>query len=272
MPTLTLKDGLGLFYCVDDFTDPWTKPPTVLLHHGNAKNHRLWYAWVPVLARHYRVVRFDARGFGESSVPPSGFPWSLDVFASDILTLLDHLGLEKVHFIGETVGGTIGMYFASEHAARVRSLTVCTSPFKCTGPYYVDSAKMVEEKGVEAWARHSMVRRLEKGSDPKHYEWYTQQMARTKPWVVIETLRYLAGKDLSDRLRRIRVPTLILAPEAPETGGQERDLAFDEVRQLIPGSRLVRIKGASGFVQHSMPEACVRVALDFLRDVDRRSS
>ena len=268
MPTLRLPDGLDLSYCLDDFTDPWTKPQTVLLHHGNAKNHRFWYAWVPVLARHYRLVRLDARGFGESGVPPPGFPWSLDVFAGDILKLLDHLRLDQVHFIGETIGGTIGMHFACEHPERVRSLTVCTSPFRFTSNYYADSARMVEEKGVEAWARHSMARRLEKETDPAHYEWYVRQMARTKPWVVSETHDYLAGKDLSERLRQIRVPTLILAPEADQ---HERGIAFEEMHRLIPGSRLVRIEGASGFVQHSRPEACARVALDFLRDVDHHS-
>ncbi|MBI4308086.1 MAG: alpha/beta fold hydrolase [Chloroflexi bacterium] len=267
MPTLRLQDGLSLFYCVDDFTDPWIKPQTVLLHHGNCKNHLFWYAWMPILARHYRVVRLDARGYGDSEAPPPGFPWSLSVFASDILSLLDHLGLEKAHFVGETIGGTIGMNFAAEHPERLRSLTICTSPFKFTKPYYADSARMVEEKGVEAWVRHTMGHRLEKESDPKHHEWYVKQMARTKPWVVSETHYYLAGKDLSDRLRQVHVPTLILAPEEED---QERQLASEEMRHLIPGSRLVRIKGTSGFVQHSMPEACARVVLDFLREVDRQ--
>ena len=61
-----LEDGIELFYTVDDFTDPWTNPETVVLHHGMAKNHKLWYAWVPILARHYRVIRFDMRGMGQS--------------------------------------------------------------------------------------------------------------------------------------------------------------------------------------------------------------
>ena len=67
-----LGDGAELFYTVDDFTDPWTQPETVVLHHGMAKNHKLWYAWVPILAQHYRVVRFDMRGMGQSSVPAPG--------------------------------------------------------------------------------------------------------------------------------------------------------------------------------------------------------
>lgn len=74
---MRVDDGAELFYTIDDFTDPWSQPETVVLHHGMAKNHRLWYASVPVLAQHYRVVRFDMRGMGQSSVPEAGYPWSL---------------------------------------------------------------------------------------------------------------------------------------------------------------------------------------------------
>ena len=104
-----LDDGAELFYTIDDFTDPWTQPETVVLHHGMAKNHKLWYAWVPRLAQHYRVVRFAMRGMGQSSVPAPGYLWSLENFARDLLGLLDQLGLSRVHLIGETVGGSIAM-------------------------------------------------------------------------------------------------------------------------------------------------------------------
>ena len=66
---LRLDDGCELFYTIDDFTDPWTEPQIVVMHHGMAKNHKLWFGWVPIIARHYRVIRFDMRGMGQSDVP-----------------------------------------------------------------------------------------------------------------------------------------------------------------------------------------------------------
>lgn len=72
MPTADLPDDLPMYYEDDGFTDPWTDAETVILHYGNAKNTRLWYAWVPLLARDYRVIRVDARGFGRSSIPAPG--------------------------------------------------------------------------------------------------------------------------------------------------------------------------------------------------------
>ena len=67
--TFTAADGLQLAYYVDDFTDPWRKPDTVLLLHAAMGNSRRWFQWVPPLSRHYRVVRLDLRGHGNSQVP-----------------------------------------------------------------------------------------------------------------------------------------------------------------------------------------------------------
>ncbi len=65
MPNFRPSADLDMHYRVDDFTDPWRQPPTILMLHGNAESGLAWYAWIPKLARHYRVVRPDMRGFGE---------------------------------------------------------------------------------------------------------------------------------------------------------------------------------------------------------------
>ena len=67
MPSVRLSPGLEMHYRVDDFTDPWTTPESILLLHGNAESGASWYRWVPVLGRQFRVVRPDMRGFGRST-------------------------------------------------------------------------------------------------------------------------------------------------------------------------------------------------------------
>jgi 3-oxoadipate enol-lactonase len=52
---------------VDDFTEPRGEPETILLLHGNAESSLAWYAWIPTLARRYRVLRPDMRGYGAST-------------------------------------------------------------------------------------------------------------------------------------------------------------------------------------------------------------
>jgi len=263
MPFAKTSDDLEMYYEVDDFTDPWTKPETIVLHHGNCKSTRFWYRWVPILARHYKVVRLDARGLGRSSVPPPGYQWSLKNFAQDLGRLLDYLNLDKVHLVGETVGGTISMQFSSGHPERVRSLTVCSSPFRFTDPYYLDSARKAEKDGVLAWARESMKRRLDASKvGPEFVEWYANEMGKTSVRVVVETHDALVGNDLSEVLRRINVPTLLLSAESRP--GYTREYVH-EMEQLIPGSKLVVFSGTFGFVHHSEPEKCAETVLAFLR-------
>ncbi|HLF04422.1 MAG TPA: alpha/beta hydrolase [Dehalococcoidia bacterium] len=263
MPTVKLDPTLEMFYEDDDYTDPWRQPETVVLHHGNAKSSQLWYAWVPLLARQYRVIRLDARGFGRSSVPPEGYSWSLSNFATDLLRLLDHLKLDKVHLVGETVGGTISLQFAHEHPDRLHTLAVCTSPYKFTGvSSYVTNRNQVMQEGVEAWARKTAGQRLEPGkSDPAHREWYIQQMGQTSQRVVLETLAYLASQDLSPILPKIQTPTLVLVAKESQMNSADR---AQGMAQLLPNARLVEIAGATGYVQHSAPEKCVDAWREFV--------
>ena len=55
MSTLHIPPNLDLYYLVDDYTDPWCTPETILLLHGNAESSAAWYAWVPQLAHRYRL-------------------------------------------------------------------------------------------------------------------------------------------------------------------------------------------------------------------------
>ena len=74
MPSFRPTPDLEMHYEVDDLTDPWRDPQTILMLHGNAESGLAWYAWVPKLARHYRVVRPDMRGFGASTAMPRIIP------------------------------------------------------------------------------------------------------------------------------------------------------------------------------------------------------
>ena len=268
-----LDDGTDLFYRVDDFTEPWTDPrsgpETVVMHHGMAKNHKLWFAWVPILARHYRVIRFDMRGMGQSSVPQPGYPWTLDNFTQDLLEFLDKLELPKVHLIGETVGGSIAMRFSTLHQERLLSLTACTSPTSFLDPHHQESADMIDSQGVAAWVESTITRRLDPDLvDPAHIRWYAEQMSATPAHVVSGFQRNASG-DLRPMLPGVQTPTLILAAASlrEEVLGD-----FREAADLFPNGRLVVFPGVSGFVQHILPVPCARVWLDFAQGLGHAGS
>ena len=264
MPTAHLPGELQMYYDDDDFTDPWSTAETVILHHGNAKNARLWYAWVPLLARDYRVIRLDARGFGRSSIPKPGYNWSLEGFATDLVHLMDHLGIDKAHVVGETIGGTIALQFAYQFPDRMQTVTTCTSPYKFRGVQtYLDYHKLVKEQGVDAWVRKTADRRIEPGTaDPRHSEWYAQQMSQTAQHVVLETLAYLSTVDLTPILPRITAPALVLVGERSTMNTADRTRSLAE---LLPKGTLVAVPGASGYVQHSAPAQCVAIWRGFVK-------
>ncbi|MBI3935594.1 MAG: alpha/beta fold hydrolase, partial [Betaproteobacteria bacterium] len=77
MPMVRIDPALEMHYLIDDYTDPWRDAETVLMLHGNAESGAVWFGWVPHLARRFRVVRPDMRGFGASTPMPRDFPWTL---------------------------------------------------------------------------------------------------------------------------------------------------------------------------------------------------
>ena len=116
MPYLESPDA-NLFYRVDDHTDPWTKPETVLFVHGFTETHEAWHAWVPHFSRRYRMVRIDQRGFGRSGPVAKDFPLSTELFVDDLVRLINHLSRdEPVHVV---VSCRITCPFAEPSPARI---------------------------------------------------------------------------------------------------------------------------------------------------------
>ena len=258
---LQLNDRTELFYTVDDFTDPWEEPETVVMHHGMAKNHQLWYGWVPTVARHFRVIRFDMRGMGRSDVPPAGYPWTLNNFTNDLEEFVDKMGLERFHLIGETVGGSISMNYSTRHQDRLLSLAVCTSPTNFDS-HHQESAEPIAREGISAWVDDSIGRRLDPDIVPQAYiRWYADQMKAT-PAEVVHGFQSNAGGDLGPLLKDVQTPVLVLAAAnlREEVLGDFRGAA-----DLFPNGKRVVFPGVTGFVQHILPTPCARVWLDWVR-------
>src|SRR6266436_4444862 len=93
----TASDGIRLGYCIDDFTDPWKKAPVLLLLHAAMGSSKRYYAWVPPLSRHYRVVRMNLRGHGSSEIPSPDRELTLERLVEDVAELMDHLGCASAH-------------------------------------------------------------------------------------------------------------------------------------------------------------------------------
>jgi len=264
MPMLQLSPGVDMFYRVDDYTDPWRKPETILLCHGNNESHLALYGWVPHLAWHYRVVRPDMRGFGESTPMARDFPWTLDVVIDDYVKLMDHLGIERFHLVGAKIGGVINRAFAARRAERVQTLTVVGSP----PPVRADAAtraarvKEVEELGIEHWARRSMGARLGSKFPKEGVEWWIQYMARTSMASEAGFAATINFSDISADVKKIKCPMLVITTQESGLASVEQTRAWQE---QVPHSELVVLPGDSFHAAATDPDACAQALLDFVQ-------
>src|SRR5258706_15514529 len=119
MKSFTTSDGLRLRYAINDYTDPWLAKDTLVMLHAAMGSSRRFYAWVPHLARDFRVVRLDMRGHGESD-PPGAGPIEFERLGRDVIELLDHLGTASAHLAGSAAGGIIAQSVAIRYPQRVR--------------------------------------------------------------------------------------------------------------------------------------------------------
>ena len=264
MPIARVAPDIDIHYVIDDFTDPWAKPEAVLMMHGNLECHQSWYAWVPVLARHYRVIRPDMRGYGQSTPVPADYPWTIDAPIDDFIALMDQLGIRKFHLIAAKIGGFIARRFAARCPDRVISLTLIGTP-----PPIYDTAARVEsltkdiaENGIEPWARRTMAGRLGKDFPAAGVEWWIQMMARTPVSSQLCFVKNIPKADITPDLPRIKCPTLVITTEGSALGSVD---SMRQWQQKIPDSRLLVLPGDSYHAAASDADRCARETLAFMQ-------
>ena len=270
MPYLDRAGEPRLHYELDDYTDPWQHAPAILLQHGYARSAKFWRAWVPYLSRFYRVIRLDLRGLGESSKEfdlANGI--NLDAYLKDFGDLLDHLGIESVHYCGESSAGTLGMAFAAECPQRVRTLTVISSPVAMTEEDKVSSlggypnrVEALRGMGSRGWLEASNAgRRFPADADPGMLTWTVDEMAKSDVEVLIAMFRFVSNVDAAPYLSRIAAPVLALYPIA---GVIAKDEHVDLLREKVRDVSIVRIPLRAHSLQLVAPATCAREVLYFI--------
>lgn len=209
--------GQRLFYEEVDLTAPWiSEPQTIIFHHGIGTNSGVWAEWLPVLVPTYRLVRFDMRGFGQSPAQMQSAEWSFRLLAADLLAVADAVGAKRFHFVGESIGGTLGLHVALHHADRLHSLTVSNGAHKGTAVKNVNPwREMIECHGQEAWSRQLMEWRFFPNAlSEEKYQWFHQTQSTSSREATLDLAKLLLQADLSEEVSRIATPTLLLSPDS----------------------------------------------------------
>jgi 3-oxoadipate enol-lactonase len=267
MPQVRIDDTLTMHYELDDYTDPWTTAETILLVHGVADSSKAWFAWVPHLARRFRVLRPDLRGFGQSSVPPTSYQWSLGGLAKDLQSLLDFLHVSAVHLVGQRIGGSVAMQFAHDYPTRVKSLIVIGGPATLAQSSLNPGAwlEQVQREGVEAWARTTMGRRLGDVS-PAMREWWVSEMGKSSRQVMEGIFRYVGTMDITALLPNITVPTLVVTSDRGALASVE---AVRSWQTRMPHSQLLVLPSAAYHLAAALPDECAAATLKFIDRLSR---
>src|SRR5687767_9194750 len=219
MPEVRVDDTLVSHYEDHYFGDPWRTPDTVLMVHGAAESALAWYAWVPHLARRYRVVRIDQRGCGASSPAADDFAWTLDNLARDLDRFLDALALDAVHVVGAKLGGAVSLTFAANHPQRVVSLSAVGAPVRKGRPVIEEAvAPRQQLRDMRAWAAQSQAQRLGSDVSQEQVEWWTEYMGSADPRGFAGLGVIMAGLNNFQTMKRIQAPTLVITTEGSALG------------------------------------------------------
>lgn len=264
MPSLQLTPDLHLYYEVTDFAEPWREHETILLLHGNAESSAAWYGWLPELARDYRVVRPDMRGFGRSTPMARDYAWSLDRIVDDFIELMDGLRIEHFYLVGAKVGGTMALHLAARHPSRVKTVSVLSSPTRgeYAGERYRAWVDVIEKTGVEGWARDTMAKRLGSQFPAAGIEWWIKLMGRTAASTQLGFINAVPKVDIMQDLLDIRCPAQVITTQDNPLYPVDMVRAWQE---KIANSELLVLPGDSYHVAATAPVQCAKAVLDFIR-------
>ena len=275
MPFVTHKNGQETHYRDDDFADPWKPHQVILIQHGFARHSEFWYKWIPVLSKHYRVIRRDARGHGYSSVPGDDYDYTIDTILDEIIDTLDQLGLDKVHYLGESTGGIWGEFLAARNPERLHSLAICSSPL------YMPAAAQdmlafgheswpaaCRELGSRGWGKElASVVGADQEPDQGWFEWWMNQIAVASGEGLGDHAELLCNEAFDARriMDQIKVPMLMLSP------GNSKLVNLEEQKSLsrAASAQIEVITGYGHEIYIDQAEQCQEKYLGFLNSLQK---
>lgn len=244
--------------------------PAVLLLHAGIGDRTMWDAQIPALADQFTVIRVDARGFGETRKPPVAYSP-----VADALAVLDHLGVQRAHVVGVSMGSQTAIELAVAAPERVASLVAV-------------AARAGVPVSPELRANWDRVNEIYEAGDIKGANEYELRMwidgPQRTPEMIDPAFRervramngalFLRDDDEGDeidleppaaeRLGEITAPTLIIYGDQDIADVQQ---AGPLLAQAIPGAQLVVMPNASHLPQMEHPARFNEVVLAFLREV-----
>jgi len=243
------------------------KGQSVVLIHAFMLDTRTWDDQFEAYSRSYRVIRYDARGFGRSSVPRAGEPYS---HSDDLAALLDRLDAGPAHVVGVSMGGRFALDFAVTYPDRLRSLTVIdpvVGGWPWSRKWLVSYAPILEAArrgdiaaAKEAWLGHPLFAPLRE--KPAVAQRMRQMVNDYSGWHLVnrDPARVPQPPTVS-QLSNVLAPTYVLVGERDLP---EFQMIATHVGRGIPGAQQATIAGAGHLASMESPQRANDLVLGFL--------
>jgi pimeloyl-ACP methyl ester carboxylesterase len=256
-------DGIRLAYDASG-----SGPPIVLLHAGIV-DRGMWDDVVPLLADDFQVIRFDARGFGESSRPPDGSFARWD----DLFAVMDAAGVGRAHLVGVSQGAETALDATLAAPDRVDHLVIVGAGMR--GWQFSEELNARWQAEVDAWERGD----LDGCAEASIQTWFdgperspadVDPDVRRHAWAMQRRAIDLENDDAtaaspepptSDRLGDVKVPTLVAVGELDQP---DMVAIAEKLTAGIPGARHELIPGVAHLPPMEKPGEFARIVSEFL--------
>lgn len=255
------SDGVRIAYRLDGAPSL----PILLLSNSIGTDLHMWDGQVAPLSRHFRVLRYDARGHGASDVPVS--PYSFDRLGRDVVELLDVLGLERVHVLGLSLGGFVAQWLGIHVPGRIDRL-VLSNTAAYLGPADVwkqaigqllraADMKDTAEMFLRNWFPPSQLE-----ANTAIVQAFRKTLLATQPQSIAGSWAAIRDVDFRRTISLIDRPTLVIA-------GQHDNVTTaahgQEIAATIPGA-CIKVLPSVHLSNVECPEQFVELVADFLLD------
>ncbi|HWK95196.1 MAG TPA: alpha/beta fold hydrolase [Pseudolabrys sp.] len=266
MPFADVQDA-KLYYETHGEGDP------VVFATGLGGMASFWQPHIESVARNFQVVVYDHRGTGQSTKSPP--PYSVNAMADDVLALMDHLRIERAHFVGHSTGGAIGQVLGARHGDRIKSLLLAGTwgrrdPFfrRC----FDARLPVLHALGPKAYVElTSLLLYPPKWISQNYDELLGLEAANAAGMRYIDILeariKAICDFDMSEEHGNIKVPTLLVSAKDDMTTAS---FFAEELHAAIPGSRLRMLESGGHFFPLTERDAFKAVLNDWL--LERRQS
>ncbi len=220
--------------------------PVVVLSHSLGSSTVMWKPQIEQLEREYQVLRYDTRGHGGSEAPDGAY--DLDLLGDDAVALLDALEIDRVHWVGLSMGGMIGQSIALRHPQRLLTLALCDTmavvPDAMQG-LWLERIDTARESGMEALADATMERWFTpvfRSADEQAVASIRRQFVATPVAGYVGCCEAIRRLNYLPMLTNVNVPTLVMVGEHDQATPVA---AADAIHEQIAASERVVIPNAA---------------------------